>query len=330
LKIKTRLSKKNQFLVVLSETLRSHEKMIGREISYRMGKFKEKEIADLQGRIGECKTYIQDIVESQLTPVTTKEGRRKLKRFKEDPEYITKYIYGSIPNYCKRKRREWDTLFKRAFKNASDDRTDDEFLSSSTNKDNPNQGWDSEYGHDDNYNEQWDSSDSFDGNNDNEWDSEDTYDDNYQEQWDSSDDINGHNEETGDSASSFEGNNDEKFGSENSSSVFMYDEVEETEIEYEKLIEKRKVQRKLLQNLLKKKGISPIKRRCLKDRFAGMSFPQMAMKYESKEQGWDRKGNKYRKRFYRTAAEIGLDKKNIDLFLKEIKKTEKIIQKLQK
>jgi len=315
---------------VLSETLRSHEKMIGREISYRMGKFKEKEIADLQGRIGECKTYIQEIVEPQLKPVTTKEGRRKLERFKEDPEYIIKYIYGSIPNYCKRKRREWDTLFKRQFISASDGRTDDEFLSSSTNKVNANQGWDSEDVHDAHYNEQWGSSDDSDENNDDDWDSEDAHNDDYQEQWSSSDDFNDHGEESWDSGDSYEENNDEEFVSENSSSVFMHNEVEETEIEYEKLIEKQKIQRKLLQRLIKQKGISPIKKQCLKDRFAGMSFPKMAIKYENKEQGWDKKGNKYRKRFYRTAAEIGLDKKNIDQFLKEIKKTEKIIQKLQK
>lgn len=89
--------------------------------------------------------------------------------------------------------------------------------------------------------------------------SSDGFYENYDDEWDSSDDINGHNEETGDSASSYEGNNDEKFGSENSSSVFMYDEVEEAEIEYEKLIEKRKIQRKLLQNLLKKKALAQLK-----------------------------------------------------------------------
>jgi hypothetical protein len=110
----------------------------------------------------------------------------------------------------------------------------------------------------------------------------------------------------------------------------MPDSVEESEIEHEKLIEKKKVQQKLLQKLIKQKGISPLKRQCLKDRLSGLSFPQMAIKYESEEQVWDRKGNKYRKRFYRTVAEIGLDKKNIDTFLKERKQVEKILQKLKK
>ena len=327
MKKKTRLSKRNKFLVVLSETLRSHEKMIGREISYRMGKFKEKEIADLQGRIGECKTYIQEIVESQLKPVTTKDGRRKLEKFKEDPEYIIKYIYGSIPNYCKRKRREWDNLYQREFVSALDERTDDEWLSSNAKNSHNNQEWNFDSNLSEECSDRWDYKDENEDNYNGEWDSDDHLSD------DNDDESNYQNDDDVESWGTiftYEGNNEEKPNSDNSPSASMFDEVEKTEREHEQLIEKQKMQQKLLQQLLAQKGISSLKRRCLKDRFSGMSFPKMAMKYESEKKSWDKKGNKYRKRFYRAAADIGLDKENIDKFLKELKQSEKAIQRLNK
>lgn len=301
MKNKTRQSKKNRFLTVLSDTLKNHEKTIGREISYRMKSFKEKEIADLQGRVGECKTYIQDIVEAQLKPVATSEGRKKLKRFEEDPQYILKYVMGSIPNYCRKKRREWKKLYRRAFKSESDNRAEDEWLTTKANTDSANHEWDSDNNWNGNYDSKWDSNDGLGVNSSGEWDFGDTYDECEERE-------------------PVENNN---------TSVFKHSSVAEAEAVAEKFKEKRQEQRKLLNKLMKQKGISPLKRKCLRDRLSGMSFPEMANKYESKDKAWDKKGNKYRKRFYRAAAELGLSKNAIDKYVKEFKQLDKIAQDMK-
>lgn len=298
---KTRLSRKNKFLVVLSNTLKEHETMIGRQIAYRLGKFKEKEIADLQGRIGECKTYIQVIVEAQLKPVVTPEGRRKLERYDEDPEYIIKYIYGSIPNYCRKKRREWNKLYKRQFISQSDDRVGDEWLSVKTTEGYSNQTWDCDS--------------DLSTNTDDEWGVNGSYGEDYAQDWGS--------------GSAIEEYRNEEFKPDYSDLTLTHTGVARAEDTHNKFIAKRKVQRNLLNTLMKKKGISPLKRKCLRDRLSGMSFPQMARKYDGDKPNWDRKGNKYRKRFYRIVAELGLVKKDIDNYVKEFKRLDKIAYEMR-